>query len=159
VPTSWKRCVHAQDTQRDSRPAGAKWRSKFAGEWYLTGDLARRAAKGQLWFQGRDDDVIVTSGYNVGPAEVEAVVQDHRCVREVAVLDAPDAARGSVVRAVIVADPEADIDQLRSEIKELVNSRLGHHAYPRIIDVVKQLPRNHAGKVLRTALREQSEHA
>ncbi|MFE7423367.1 acyl-CoA synthetase [Rhodococcus sp. NPDC057529] len=131
-----------------------KWAQRWRGDWYLTGDLATRDDRGQLWFKGRDDDLIVTSGYNVGPAEVEAAITLHPQVKDVAVVAAPDRARGSVVRAVIVAQHDADESQLASEVKNLVRTRLGRHVYPRIIDFVDDLPRNQAGKVQRNVLRD-----
>lgn len=131
-----------------------KWAARWRGEWFLTGDLARRDEDGQLWFQGRDDDLIITSGYNVGPTEVEAIVFEHPDVKEVAVVSAPDEVRGSVVRAVVVASPDADQQRLRAEITGAVRTKLGRHVYPRIIDFVDELPRNPAGKVLRNVLRD-----
>jgi acetyl-CoA synthetase len=133
----------------------AKWAERWHGDWYLTGDMARRDEKGQLWFQGRDDDLIVTSGYNVGPAEVEAVLIKHPSVRDVAVVGAPDAKRGSVVRAVVIPEPAQDHDraELAQELKDLVRRQLGRHAYPRIVEFADALPRSAAGKVQRRLLR------
>lgn len=134
-----------------------RWAERWSGDWYLTGDLARRDEQGQLWFRGRDDDLIVTSGYNVGPAEVESILVKHPMVRDAAVVAAPDARRGSVVRAVVIREPgETPIDDeaLALGLKELVRERLGRHAYPRIVDFVDSLPRNAAGKVQRRFLRD-----
>lgn len=134
--------------------APEKWEERWRGDWYLTGDLAMRDDKGQLWYRGRDDDLIVTSGYNVGPSEVENAIMDHPGVSEVAVIAAPDPSRGSVVRAVIVPNSGASHEQMRNEVKEFVKSRLGRHAYPRIIDFADELPRNPAGKLQRALLRD-----
>jgi acetyl-CoA synthetase len=134
--------------------APEQWSKRWRDDWYLTGDLATRDEKGQLWFKGRDDDVIVTAGYNVGPSEVEAAITLHPLVKDVAVVAAPDQARGSVVRAVIVAEPGADPSRVSSEVKELVRTRVGRHLYPRIIDFVAELPRNQAGKIQRNVLRD-----
>ncbi|MDJ0419880.1 acyl-CoA synthetase [Rhodococcus opacus] len=134
--------------------APEQWAKRWRGDWYLTGDMAIRDDTGQLWFKGRDDDLIVTSGYNVGPTEVEAAITLHPQVRDVAVVAAPDPDRGSVVRAVIVAETNSDQSQLAAEVKELVRTRLGRHVYPRIIDFVAELPRNQAGKVQRNILRD-----
>lgn len=130
------------------------WAERWSGGWYVTGDLARRDALGQFWFRGRDDDLIVTSGYNVGPAEVEGVLATHPLVRDVAVLAAPDTTRGSVVRAVVVPAVGADLPMLKGELQTLARERLGRHAYPRRIDFADDLPRNAAGKVERRALRD-----
>jgi acetyl-CoA synthetase len=132
--------------------AEQKWKDRWRDDWFLTGDLAKRDEFGQLWFQGRDDDLIVTSGYNVGPTEVEAIVMEHPDVSEVAVVAAPDATRGSVVRAVIVSPSPAQ-DQVRADVQQMVRNRLGRHAYPRIVDFVDELPHNQAGKILRNVLR------
>lgn len=138
--------------------ADREWANRWRGDWYLTGDLGKRDDAGRIWFQGRDDDLIVTAGYNVSPAEVEAVVLLHPRVRDVAVVGAPDERRGSVVRAVVVPKAGSEpVDQaaLSSELKALVKERLGRHVYPRIIDFADELPRNPAGKVLRNVLRDQ----
>ncbi len=135
----------------------AKWSERWRDDWYLTGDLARRDEKGQLWYLGRDDDLIVTSGYNVAPAEVEPIIAQHENVQDVVVLDAPDAARGSVVRAVIVPNGELSADdkqRVADELKSLVKKQLGRHVYPRIIEFTDSIPRNHAGKALRNVLRQ-----
>ncbi|MDF3311648.1 AMP-binding protein [Rhodococcus sp. T2V] len=134
--------------------ASEQWVKRWRDDWYLTGDMATRDDKGQLWFKGRDDDLIVTSGYNIGPTEVEAAISLHPQVRDVAVVAAPDPDRGSVVRAVIVAETNSDQPQLAAEVKELVRTRLGRHVYPRIVDFVDELPRNQAGKVQRNILRD-----
>ncbi|MBY6681803.1 AMP-binding protein [Rhodococcus sp. BP-316] len=145
----------------DGGPAGCtgyldaplKWAERWTDDWYITGDLARRDDDGRLSFLGRDDDLIVTSGYNVGPAEVENILSRHPLVLDVAVLAQPDKQRGSVVRAVVVAAPDSDQKQLTADLKALAREQLGRHAYPRIVDFVDALPRNAAGKMQRRLLR------
>ena len=139
--------------------AETDWAARWRGDWYLTGDIGKRDDSGRILFQGRDDDLIVTAGYNVSPAEVESVLLLHPSVREVAVVGAPDAKRGSVVRAVVVPTTTlqgADQERILGELKALVKERLGRHIYPRIIDFVTELPRNPAGKVVRRVLRDES---
>ena len=130
------------------------WQAKTMNGVFLSGDLARRDADGYYWFAGRSDDVIVTAGYNVGPAEVESIVAGISGVKDVAVVAAPDAARGSVVRAVVVQDGTVDRVALTGQIQAVVKERLGRHAYPKIVDYVEVLPRTEVGKVRRNVLRE-----
>jgi acetyl-CoA synthetase len=130
------------------------WRSRTVNGVFLSGDMARRDEQGYYWFAGRHDDVIVTAGYNVGPAEVEDVIAAVPGVREVAVVAAPDDARGSVVRAVVVDDGSVPRTVLSGDIQRVAKERLGRHAYPKIIDFVEALPRTEVGKVRRNVLRE-----
>jgi len=130
------------------------WQAKTVNGVFLSGDLARRDADGYYWFAGRSDDVIVTAGYNVGPAEVESIVAGIAGVKDVAVVAAPDEARGSVVRAVVVQDGTVDRASLTGHIQTLVKERLGRHAYPKIVDYVEVLPRTEVGKIRRNVLRE-----
>jgi acetyl-CoA synthetase len=135
------------------RNAQEKWDARWRGEWFLTGDVARRDDKGRFWFVGRDDDLIVTSGYNVGPTEVENIVLAQPGVADAAVVGTPDKSRGSVVRAVVVADGTVPQATLVDSIQAAVKERLGRHAYPRIVDFVDVLPRTETGKVKRNVLR------
>lgn len=132
------------------------WKSRWRGDLFLTGDVMRRDEDGRYWFVGRDDDLIVTSGYNVGPSEVENLILAHPGVAEVAVVAAPDAARGSVVRAVIVLNGTVGREQVSDEITANVRDNLGRHAYPKIIDYVDDLPRTDSGKIKRNELRQQT---
>lgn len=129
------------------------WAARWRGEYFLTGDVARRDSEGRYRFVGRDDDVIVTSGYKVGPSEVETVMLSHPQVRDAVAVAAPDARRGSVVRAVLVLAEGAKPEQVGEEIRAMVRSQVGRHAYPRVIDFIDELPRNQAGKVLRHLIR------
>lgn len=123
------------------------------GPWH-TGDQVRIEEDGYLVFVGRADDVIVSSGYRIGPAEVEAVLTGHPAVAECAVVAAPDPERGSVVRAVVVlragrvASPE-----LVRELQEHVRRETAPYKYPRVVDFVTDLPKTATGKVRRSALR------
>jgi acetyl-CoA synthetase len=133
------------------------WESRWVdGEWFRTMDVMRRDDDGRWWFVGRDDDVIVTAGYNVGPGEIEAVLATHPSVFESAAVASPDTQRGgSAVRAVVVlvdgAEPSAE---LTGELQSLVRAQIGRHAYPRIVDYVDELPKTETGKLRRAALRQ-----
>ena len=139
-------------TDYDNAPEA--WHARWKGDLFVTEDRARRDEDGRWWFVGRDDDIIVTAGYNVGPIEVESVLLEHPAVAEAAVVAAPDPQRGSVVRAAIVT--RADVTagpELTSELQNSVRTRVGRHAYPRIVDYVDSLPRTEVGKIRRAALR------
>jgi acetyl-CoA synthetase len=108
---------------------------------------------------GRGDDLIVTSGYNVGPSEVENIILAHPGVAEAAVVGAPDPAKGSVVRAVIVLNGTVGQQQVADEITAAVRENLGRHAAPKIVDFVDSLPRTEVGKIKRHELRQQTTSA
>lgn len=123
------------------------------GVWH-TGDRVRRDDDGNLFFIGRTDDVIVSSGYRIGPFEVESVLVEHPAVAEAAAVAAPDAERGSVVRAVVVLRPGiAPGPELAAELQAHVRERTAPYKYPRIIDFVDALPKTPSGKIRRTMLR------
>lgn len=135
--------------------AAQAWERRWRNDRYLTDDLATRDARGQWHFAGRADDVIVTAGYNVGPAEVEAILLESPDVVEAAVVAAPDPERGSAVRAVVVTAPGAPVEEvLTQQLQDAVRRRLGRHAYPRIVDFIPALPRTATGKVRRAELRQ-----
>ena len=129
-------------------------RDKFRGEWLLTGDLARRDEDGYFWFVGRKDDVITSSGYRIGPAEIEDCIMKHRAVSMVAVIGAPDKVRTEIVKAFVVLKegmvPAPDIEE---DIKQFVKTRLAAHEYPREIEFVSELPMTTTGKIMRKELR------
>ncbi|MGW5517826.1 AMP-binding protein [Nocardia africana] len=134
--------------------AQEQWEARWRDDWFLTGDRARRDDEGRWWFLGRDDDLIVTAGYNVGPTEVENILLSHPGVAEAAVVAAPDPDRGSVVRAFLVASGAVAQDRVEAEIKENVRARIGRHAAPKIVDFVDELPRTETGKIRRNILRQ-----
>lgn len=134
------------------------WQSRWIdGNWFQTQDVVRRDEDGRWWFVGRDDDVIVTAGYNVGPAEIEGALLKHPAVAEVAVVASPDPKRGgNAVRAVIVlAAGTLPTDELTAELQDTVRTAIGRHAYPRIVDYVDELPKTETGKLRRAHLRRQ----
>jgi acetyl-CoA synthetase len=131
-------------------------REKFAhGEWFRTGDLARLDTDGYLWFQGRNDDLIKSAGYRIGPTEVEAAILAHPAVAEAAVVGSPDPVRGQIVKGVVRLKPGVSASPgLVSEIQETVKQRLAAHQYPREIEFVDDFPRTTTGKIKRSELRE-----
>lgn len=128
----------------------------FVGDYYLTGDSAVMEADGAFRFVGRDDDVITSSGYRIGPFEVESALMEHPAVAEAAVIGRPDPARTEVVKAYVMLRPgTAPSDALAEEIGLFVKRRLAAHAYPREIEFVDELPKTPSGKVQRFVLRQQ----
>lgn len=135
----------------------AATRDKFRGPWCLTGDSGRRDEDGYFWFEGRDDDVIISGSYRIGPAEIEECLMHHPAVAMAAVVGAPDRIRGEVVKAFIV--PRSGVrpgPDLEAEIKTFVKTRLSAHEYPRAIEFRDTLPMTITGKVRRRDLREEA---
>ncbi len=125
------------------------------GEWYLTGDRARRDEDGYLWFVGRADDLIISAGYRIGPFEVESALVEHPAVVESAVVASPDPVRGDIVKAFIVLQaghaPGAELVQaLQDHVKRVT----APYKYPREIEFVAELPKTVSGKIRRVELRE-----
>lgn len=121
---------------------------------YHTGDVVYRDEHGFLWFVGRNDDVIKASGYRISPFEVESALIEHPAVVECAVTGAPDAVRGTVVKAtVILAKGYEPTDQLKKEIQNYVKNNTAPYKYPRIIEFVDELPKTISGKIKRAQLR------
>jgi acyl-coenzyme A synthetase/AMP-(fatty) acid ligase len=123
------------------------------GEWH-TGDLVTQDEGGWFHFQGRNDDVIVSAGYRIGPFEVESALVSHPAVLEAAAVAAADAERGAVVRAVVVLrDGHAPSTELKHALQEHVKRETAPYKYPRIVDFVAELPKTSSGKVRRAELR------
>lgn len=138
---------------------GYTWQEKnpFHGKYYLTGDVVMSHGDGSYSFTGRDDDIITTAGYRVGPADVESSLLEHEAVAESGVVGKPDPKRGSIIKAFVVIKREfrAD-DELAEELKQHVRNRLSTHAFPREIDFVDELPKTPSGKIQRFILRNQA---
>ncbi len=129
--------------------------SVFRGDWYLSGDRAYVDDDGYFWFVGRSDDVILTSGYRIGPFEVESALIEHPAVAESAVVSSPDKTRGEVVKAfVIVAPGFAPGDDLVKELQDHVKKVTAPYKYPRKIEFVDALPKTVSGKIRRVELRK-----
>jgi 2-aminobenzoate-CoA ligase len=123
--------------------------------WNLTGDAYRMDEDGYFWFEARTDDMIISAGYNISGAEVEAVLIEHPAVRECAVIAAPDVERGHVVKACIVLkDAGGAGDGLTKELQDFVKAQIAPYKYPRIIEFMPVLPRTETGKVQRFILRQ-----
>jgi medium-chain acyl-CoA synthetase len=130
--------------------------STYRGEWYLTGDRATVDKDGYFWFVGRSDDVILTSGYRIGPFEVESALIEHPAVAESAVVSSPDKTRGEVVKAfVILAPGHSGSDELVKELQDYVKKTTAPYKYPRKIEFVDALPKTISGKIRRIDLRNQ----
>ncbi len=122
--------------------------------WYISGDQAYQDEDGYIWFLGRVDDVIKTSGERLGPFEVESALIEHPAVAESAVIGKPDELRGEIVKAFIVLKPGHDpSEELKNEISQFVRTRLSYYAYPREIDFVTTLPKTRSGKIMRRVLK------
>ena len=126
----------------------------FAGDWYLTGDLAERDADGYYWFIGRADDVIKSAGHLIGPFEVESVLMEHPAVAEAAVIGKPDAMVGEIVKAFVSLKTDAAAnDTLRLDILAHARRRLGAAVAPKEIAFLDTLPRTRSGKIMRRLLK------
>jgi acetyl-CoA synthetase len=125
----------------------------FDGDWWATGDHVRQDEDRYLWFEGREDDIIVTAGYRVGPFEVESALVSHPAVAEAAAVPAPDEERGSVVRAVVVLATGEASDRLAAELQEHVKRVTAPYKYPRIVEFAEALPKTPSGKIRRAELR------
>jgi len=129
--------------------------NKFVGDWCLTGDLAKKDDDGYFWFVGRKDDLITSSGYRIGPAEIEDCILKHPAVTMVAVVGSPDKVRTEIVKAFIVLRPGVKAgSELEEEIKKFVKVRLAAHEYPREIEFVDSLPMTATGKIIRRELKK-----
>ncbi len=141
------------------REEDGSWRvcdRREGGPW-RTGDRVHEDEEGYLWFEGRDDDVIVSAGYRIGPFEVESALVSHPAVAEAAAVAAPDPERGAVVRAVIVLrdgyDPGSELGR---KLQDHVKRETAPYKYPRIVEFVRELPKTASGKIKRAQLRAQS---
>ena len=128
--------------------------------WYHTGDTAWRDEDDYLWYVGRNDDVIKSSGYRIGPTEIESVLLQHEAVRECAVTGVPDPVRGKAVKATIVLQEGfVGTPELTKELQTYVKRETAPYKYPRIIDYVDELPKTVNGKIRRVAIRLADEAA
>jgi acetyl-CoA synthetase len=126
----------------------------FAGGYYLTGDLARQDKDGYIWFVGRKDDVIKTSGHLVGPFEVESVLMEHPSVVEAGVIGKPDSVAFEIVKAFVVLRKGYQADEtLLRELLGFARGRLGTVVAPKEIEFVSSLPRTRSGKIMRRLLK------
>jgi len=132
-------------------------RDKFVGDWLMTGDQGVVDEDGYITFVGRDDDVITSSGFRIGPGEIEDCLLKHPAVALAAVIGKPDAVRGEIVKAFIVLkEDQASADDLAKDIQGFVRTRLAAHEYPREVSFIEQMPMTTTGKVIRRLLREKA---
>jgi acetyl-CoA synthetase len=131
-----------------------RYARSFAGEWYLTGDLARRDADGYFWFVGRADDVIKSAGHLIGPFEVEGALLEHHAVEEAGVIGKPDPVALEVVKAFVSLKPGHEpTSELAAQLIGFARKRLGTAVAPKEIAFVASLPRTRSGKIMRRLLK------
>jgi acetyl-CoA synthetase len=136
---------------------GDATRDKFIGDWMTTGDQGIADEDGYVQFVGRDDDVITSAGYRIGPTEIEDCLIRHPAVALAAVVGKPDAVRTEIVKAFIVLKAgHAPSDALAAEIQGFVRTRLSAHEYPREVAFIEQMPMTTTGKVIRRLLRQRA---
>jgi acetyl-CoA synthetase len=126
---------------------------RFEDEWWPTGDLVRAGEDGYLYFEGRDDDIILSSGYRIGPTEVESALLSHPAVAEAAAVAAPDPERGAVVRAIVVPRDREPSKELARELQEHCKRETAPYKFPRIVEFAAELPKTTSGKIKRAELR------
>ena len=153
---------------RDGHPVGLfsgyladeeKTGSVMFGGWYHTGDVAWMDEDGYYWFVGRSDDVIKSSGYRIGPFEVESALVEHKAVLETAITAVPDPVRGQIVKAtVVLAKGYTPSDELKKELQEHVKKTTAPYKYPRIVEFVEELPKTISGKIRRMEIRQKDEN-
>lgn len=123
--------------------------------WFHTGDVAWRDEDGYLWYVGRNDDVIKSSGYKISPFEIESVLVTHPAVLECAVTGVPDPVRGQLVKAtVVLREGYEPSDELMKELQNFVKHETAPYKYPRAMDFVKELPKTVNGKIQRAEIRK-----
>ena len=132
-------------------------RDKFIGDWMTTGDQGVMDDEGYVSFVGRDDDVITSAGFRIGPSEIEDCLIRHPAVALAAAVGKPDALRTEIVKAFIVLKKGfAASDELASDIQGFVKTRLSAHEYPREVAFIDDMPMTTTGKVIRRLLRERT---
>jgi acetyl-CoA synthetase len=136
------------------------YRDYFKDGWFRTNDSATMDKDGYLFFIGRKDDIIKTSGERVSPLEIENILQKHKSVKEAAVIGIPDEIKGAVLKAFIVLNnPKDSSDKLKEEISMFVKQNYAGHSYPKIIEFRDSLPKTNSGKIIRMKLREENSHS
>ncbi|MBY0124120.1 acetate--CoA ligase [Bacillus sp. S/N-304-OC-R1] len=149
IKKGWPSMMHAIWNNKE------KYESYFMpGDWYVSGDSAYMDEDGYLWFQGRVDDVIMTSGERVGPFEVESKLLEHPAVAEAGVIGKPDPVRGEIIKAFIaLIDGNEPSEELKEDIRQFVKRGLAAHAAPREIEFRDKLPKTRSGKIMRRVLK------
>ncbi|MBQ3823598.1 MAG: AMP-binding protein, partial [Clostridia bacterium] len=136
---------------RDPEKTASAWHDGY----YHTGDMAWRDEDGYFWYVGRDDDLIKSSGYRIGPFEIESVLMEHPSVLECAVTGVPDELRGKAVKATIVlAKGYTPSEELKKELQDFVKKLTAPYKYPRVVEFVDELPKTISGKIRRVEIRK-----
>ena len=136
----------------------AAMNDKFKGEWCMTGDLGHMDDEGYVYFAGRNDDVIKSSGYRIGPSEIEAKIMEHKSVASCAVIGVPDPQRGQAIKAFVKLLPGfKPSDEMIKEIQMHVKTRLAAHEAPREFEFMDEFPSTVTGKIMRRELRAREE--
>jgi len=131
---------------------------RFRGDWFCTSDFGTKDKNGYFWFTGRKDYVIESSGYRIGPGEIEDVLVKHDAVKLAAVIGIPDKIRGEIVKAFIVPENDVKINEaLEEQLRQHVKNKLEAHAYPREIEFLKEMPMTDTGKIMKSKLRNMDE--
>ena len=132
---------------------------QFRGDYYVTGDRAKKDEEGYFWFEGRSDDMIISSGYTIGPFEVEDALVKHPFVKECAVVASPDEIRGHVVKAFVVLKDGIEYEEqaLIKELQSFAKEMTAPYKYPRKIEFIDELPKTISGKIRHLELREREE--
>jgi len=129
-------------------------KKKFAGDWLLTGDVGSMDPDGYVWFKSRDDDVITSGGYRIGPGEIEESLLKHPAVGLAAAVGIPDPVRTEIVKAFIQLKPDVQPSEgLKKEIQEFIKTQLAAHEYPREVEFVTEFPLTTTGKIMRRELK------
>ncbi|MBT6193935.1 MAG: AMP-binding protein, partial [Proteobacteria bacterium] len=136
-----------------NKPEATK--EKFIGDMLITGDVGHMDEDGYFWFHGRGDDVITSSGYRIGPSEIEDALLKHEAIQMAAAIGIPDPVRTEIIKVFLILKEGVQGTQaLQDELREFVRSRLAKHEVPRIIEFVESLPMTTTGKIMRRELRE-----
>jgi len=130
-------------------------KKQYRGDYFVTGDRAKKDEDGYFWFEGRSDDIIISSGYTIGPFEVEDALVKHKAVKECAVVASPDPIRGNVVKAfVVLQNGVEETAELTKELQNHVKKLTAPYKYPRKIEYMNELPKTTSGKIRRVELRQ-----
>ena len=133
-------------------------KEKFINDWLITGDVGHMDEEGYFWFHGRGDDVITSSGYRIGPGEIEDALLKHDSVQMSAAIGVPDPVRTEIIKVFIILKPGYSGDEkLVERLKDFVKERLARHEVPKIFEFVEELPMTTTGKIMRRELRLKEE--
>lgn len=131
-----------------------RYQKCFEGDWYITGDLAKKDGDGYFWFVGRADDIIKTAGHMVSPFEVESTLMEHPAVAEAAVIGKPEETIGNLVKAFVALNrSHQPSEELRRELMGFARKKLGSAVAPKELDFQQDLPKTRSGKIMRRLLR------